>query len=153
MPVRVSRLKSLNTSWYTSLHASGRWAATYDIWFDRTGRISGQNDGAELMLWINTRGFGHVSRALIVNVVHTRWRLMHWVVVRGGKSWNYIQFRRVHPAAHVHRLALRPFIQLCKRLRWIGHSWWLTGVEAGFEIWRGGAGLATTRFWAGLPHR
>jgi hypothetical protein len=25
-------------------------------------------------------------------------------------------------------------------------SWWLTSVEAGFEIWRGGVGLSTTQF-------
>lgn len=152
MPVRVSRLKALNTSWYTSLHASGRWAAAYDIWFDRTRKLSGKNDGAELMLWINTRSFGDASRAPVVRIDHTRWYVLHWVV-RRGRTWNYIQFRRVRPANHVHRLALRPFIQLCKRYGWIGRSWWLTAVEAGFEIWRGGAGLATTRFWVGQPHR
>ena len=26
--------------------------------------------------------------------------------------------------------------------------WWLTSIDAGFEIWRGGTGLATLSYWA-----
>jgi len=152
LPARAGRLQKLSTSWYTTLHASGRWAAAYDIWFDRKNQITGQNNGAELMIWLNTRGFP-ADRAPIVRVDHTRWRVQRWVVIRGGKRWNYIQFRRVHPTNHVHRLGLVPFIRVCQRYGWIRPSWWLTSVEAGFEIWRGGAGLATTRFWTGQPHR
>lgn len=154
MPVRVSRLDWLTTSWYTSLHASGRWAATYDIWFNRTDRVSGQDNGAELMIWLNARSFPATNRAPVVWIDHTRWRVQRWVTDGpNGKKWNYIQFRRLRPVTHVRRLKLVPFIRFSRRFGWIRRSWWLTGVEAGFEIWRGGAGLATTLFWAGKPRR
>jgi hypothetical protein len=153
LPARAGRLQKLSTSWYTKLHASGRWAAAYDIWFSRERRISGQDNGAELMIWLSTRGFPAANRAPVVWVDHTRWHVQRWVVSRSGRRWNYIQFRRVRATNHVHRLGLVPFIRLSQRYGWIRPSWWLTSVEAGFEIWRGGAGLATTRFWAGKPHK
>ena len=31
---------------------------------------------------------------------------------------------------------------------WVKPSWWLLNIEAGFELWHGGTGLATDWFWA-----
>jgi cellulose 1,4-beta-cellobiosidase len=34
---------------------------------------------------------------------------------------------------------------------WIQKSWYLIDVEAGFELWQGGAGLATNSFAVNVP--
>jgi hypothetical protein len=39
-----------------------------------------------------------------------------------------------------------PFIQFAIHVGMIKTSWWLTSVHAGYELWSGGRGLATTWF-------
>jgi Glycosyl hydrolase family 12 len=151
MPLRVSRLRGISTTWYTSLRAAGRWAAAYDIWFARRPVTTGQDDGAELMIWTATRHFPLTRHAAVVVVDGARWRLLHWVVVRGGTRWNYIQFRRLPATSQVRKLQLVSFFEIALKHHWIKRSWWLTSVEAGFEIWRGGVGLATRQFWVSAP--
>ncbi len=145
LPVQVDRIKSVVTTWHTKMKAKGIWSAGYDIWFDRRPCTSGQSGGAELMIWLNARGFDPGSWP-VVRVDHTRWYLEHWVTSGHGKHWNYIQFRRVHGTAKVTRLRVAPFITVARQHGLISKKWWLTTVMAGFEIWRGGVGLSTTRF-------
>jgi hypothetical protein len=145
MPVRNSKIKSLVTTWHIKAKAKGTWGAGYDIWFDRRPVTSGQSSAAELMIWLNSRGFG-ANTWPVVTVDHQKWHLEHWVTHGHGKRWNYIQFRRVHSTAKVTRLNVKGFIAAAERRGLIERSWWLTSVEAGFEIWRGGTGLSTTQF-------
>jgi hypothetical protein len=150
LPRRVDRVRSLVTSWSTVQRPAGHWSAGYDIWFNHTRTTTGQNNGAELMIWLNSRGIA-ASHWPLVTVDHVRWRLAHWVAGgRSGQSWNYIQFRRVRPATAVRHLNVRPFIWAAEHAGLINQHWWLTSVEAGFEIWKGGIGLGTKSFWARL---
>lgn len=145
LPRRAGRLRSLVTSWSTRLRAGGQWSAGYDLWFDRTPHTSGQSHGAELMIWLSSRGFGP-DLWPVVDVDHRRWHLAHWIASHQGARWAYLQFRLVRPAASVRDLDVRPFILKAERAGLIRPSWWLVSVEAGFEIWRGGVGLRTTGF-------
>jgi hypothetical protein len=150
LPRRVDRVRSLVTSWSTVQRRAGRWSAGYDIWFNRKRTITGQNNGAEVMIWLNSHGLSP-SQWPIITVDHVRWRLAHWVAGgRTGRTWNYIQFRRVRPTKAVRRLDVRPFIWAAEHAGLINRRWWLTSVEAGFEIWQGGVGLGTKSFWARL---
>ena len=146
LPARVSRLRSLTTSWSTTERATGTWAVGYDIWFDRVRRITGQSRGAELMIWLDSRGTASAGRWPVVVVRHVRYRMAHWRTGDRGKSWTYIQFRRATPTSRVARLDVRAFVRVAERDGLIRPRWWLTSVEAGFEIWRGGVGLRTTGF-------
>jgi hypothetical protein len=147
LPRQVDRLRSLVTTWHTVQNAPGQWSVGYDIWFNRTHRVSGQDDGAELMIWLNSKGFSP-NRWPVVMVDHIAWHLAHWVTGPAGRRWNYVQFRRVHATTHVERLNVQPFIRMAERYGFVRRTWWMTSVEAGFEIWHGGAGLGTTSFWA-----
>jgi len=147
LPRKVDRLHSLVTTWYTTQRARGQWSAGYDIWFNRKRSVTGQDDGAELMIWLNSKGFPP-NKWPVVMVDHIRWHLAHWVTGSAGKRWNYVQFRRVHASTHVQHLNVKPFIAIAERHGLIRPAWWITSVEAGFEIWRGGIGLGTRLFWA-----
>ena len=142
---RPAKKLSLVTSWKLRERARGVWAASYDIWFDRERHIGGQARGAEIMIWLSSRGFG-VNRWPVVRVHHVRYHLAHWVTRHNGKRWNYIQFNRVRSTALVRNLSVRPLIKLAERRGLISRRWWLTSVEAGFEIWKGGVGLKTKSF-------
>jgi hypothetical protein len=49
-------------------------------------------------------------------------------------------------ATSVSHLDLRALVADAVSRGYIGDSWYLIGVEAGFELWRGGAVLATNSF-------
>ena len=145
LPLQVGRLGALVTSWSTRQTRRGVWDAAYDIWFARHRCVSGQDGGAEMMIWLNSHGL-RTGRGRVVTVDHRRWHLLRWRTGLGGKHWNYLQFSLVGGGFAVRRLSIGPFIALARRHRLIRPGWWLTSVEAGFEIWRGGTGLRTTGF-------
>ena len=145
LPLPVSRLGALVTSWSTRQTRRGVWDAAYDIWFARHRSVSGQDAGAEVMIWLNSHGL-RTGRGRVVRIDHRRWHLVHWRTGLGGRHWNYLRFALVGGGTSIRRLSIGPFIALARRYRLIRPGWWLTSVEAGFEIWRGGAGLRTTGF-------
>jgi hypothetical protein len=148
LPARAPALRRPEVTWRTSDHAGGRWNAAFDLWFAKRNIKTGQAQGAELMIWLNTRNLPPDSTR-IVWVDGVRWYLAHWVAThRGGASWNYIQFRRVHPVRGVKNLRLNPFIHHAERYRLVSRRWWLLNIEAGFEIQHGGKGLSGHQFWA-----
>jgi Glycosyl hydrolase family 12 len=148
LPKRVSALRDPETGWDTSERADGIWNASYDLWFDRRPIITGQATGAEVMIWLNSQGTESAAGWPVVRLDGTRWSLLTWMTQWQHTRWRYISFRRVDRAWHVSRLRLRPFISLAERRGWISERWYLLNIEAGFEIWRGGTGLATRGFWA-----
>jgi len=149
LPRRLNRLRHPVTSWYTAGHPPGRWDAAYDIWFARRRHTSGQDRGAEIMLWLRTGGLGRPTAAHSLLIDRRRWQLEHWITTNPntGDRWPLIIFRMVHPRRYVKHLALMPFFRRVEALGLLHRSWWLTAVEAGFEVWRGGTGLRTTSFW------
>jgi hypothetical protein len=148
LPARAPALGSPKATWHISDRATGRWNAAFDLWFAKRDIKTGQAQGAELMIWLNTRNLP-LDSTRIVWADGVRWYLAHWVA-RGqhGTSWNYIQFRRVHPVRGVSNLRLYPFIHHAERFGLVSRRWWLLNIEAGFEIQHGGKHLSGRRFWA-----
>jgi len=154
IPIKVSAISPLVTTWHTRENAPGTWNAAYDIWFGKKRMTTGQATGAELMIWLNHHGRCCALQhgAPKVWIAGRPFRLSHWIARRqNGVSWHYIQFRMIHKTWHVDHLRLRPFIRRCVRLGLIRPWWWMENVEAGFELWSGGQGLATTRFGVSKP--
>jgi glycosyl hydrolase family 12 len=148
LPEQVSALQQPVATWYTTQVANGKWDAAFDTWFGTQPMTTGQADGAELMIWLRARHIKVPPRTPVVRIEHIRWYLLHWRACHGGTCWNYVQFRRVWPVLRVHHLHLLPFIHRAETRGWIQPAWWLENIEAGFELWQGGAGLATDWFWA-----
>jgi hypothetical protein len=147
LPRRLNRLSETVTSWYTRGHPGGQWDVAYDIWFARKRHTSGQDRGAEIMLWLRSKGLGRpAAHGMLIG--RRRWQLEHWLTrnPNTGASWPLIIFRMVHPHGFVRHLDLMPFFHRAEALGLLDRKWWLTAVEAGFEVWRGGAGLRTTSF-------
>lgn len=148
LPARLATVGRAWTSWATRQRAGGSWDATYDIWFGRSPITTGQATGGELMIWLGSRHRPPPDRhARIVWAGHARWYLHSWRTHHAGYSWRLIEFRRVRPVWRA-ALSLGPFIRIIEKRGWVRPSSWLLSIEAGFEIWRGGTGLATTAFSA-----
>jgi hypothetical protein len=147
LPRHVYNTTDPEVTWHTSENAGGMWNAALDIWFGRHKLISGQAKGAELMIWINTRKFPVPAGAPEFTIDRTKWWFHHWRACNSHGCWNYTQFRRVDTTWDLDRLRLAPFFQLLENAHLLDSRWYLWNVSAGFEIWRGGRNLSTTRFW------
>jgi len=147
LPRRVGRLAHATSSWTWRGQPAGYWNASYDLWFDRRDQITTQDDGAELMIWLRTMpGY---DGGQTVWVRGAGWmRFMHWTACHDGTCWHYIQFRYPSTVHSVRDLRLWPFITYAIHHHLIRWGWWLTSVHAGYELWSGGKGLATTWFTA-----
>jgi Glycosyl hydrolase family 12/Cellulose binding domain len=151
LPVPVSRLLSpgtVTTTWATAQPRAGAYDVAYDIWFNQAPSTSGQPDGAELMIWLNHNGpvqpFGsRVGTAVIGGRSYDVWF--------GKQAWNTISYSMVTGTTSVRDLDIGQFAADALRRGYIQKSWYLIDVEAGFELWQGGAGLATDSFAVNVP--
>jgi Glycosyl hydrolase family 12 len=163
LPLRVSSAMRARATWSIRARAGGLWNAAYDLWLMRSRHISGQAHGAEIMIWLRTSYVTPPGWRPVVRIDGTRWYFQTWracvrpaigtVVPATGQPsgcWRYVQFRRVVPTDYVRNLPLGPFFAFAERHRLASPRWWFTSIEAGFEIWRGGLGLATLRFRASI---
>jgi chitodextrinase len=144
LPIQMSNLGSAVSSWSTTQPSSGAYDVAYDIWFNSTPTTSGQPDGTEVMIWINSRGgvqpFG--SQTGTTNVDG-----MNWNVWTGQQtSWKIISYVLNPGSTSVSNLDLKALFQDAVSRGSINPSNYLIDVEAGFEIWQGGQGLGTNSF-------
>jgi cellulose 1,4-beta-cellobiosidase len=147
-PIQVSSLQSgqVTTSWSTTQPGGGNaYDVAYDIWFNQTATTSGQPNCTEIMVWLNHDGsvqpFGSTV-ATGVNVSGTSYNI--W---EGGQStWDTVTYDMTSAATSVSNLDLYPIAQDAVSRGYLSASCYLIDVEAGFELWQGGAGLATNSF-------
>jgi Glycosyl hydrolase family 12 len=151
LPIRVSDIHrgTVITSWSTTQPGgSNVYNVAYDIWFNQTPTTAGQPDGAELMIWLNHHGPVRPAGSPVASDVaigghgYDVW-LRQW-------RWNTITYTMTTGATSVSHLDLHALVADAVSRGYIGRSWYLIGVEAGFELWRGGAGLATNSFSANV---
>lgn len=149
MPVRVSELNSLISSWTFTPVNSGRWSAAYDLWFSPiTDSSPGYPGGTELMLWLDRRGVVPDGAPVAsVTIGGIDWEI--WFE-KGKREWAYVVYVSSKPIYCVEDFNLLAFVVDCVRRGWLQEKWYLHAVEAGFELWEGGAGLASRNFSVSL---
>jgi hypothetical protein len=146
-PVQVSDIHAgtVTTSWSTSQPGgSNAYDVAYDVWFNQAPTTSGQPDGTELMIWLNHNGpvqpFGSqvASNVGIGGGSYNVWF--------GKQAWNVVSYTMTSGTTSVSNLDLKALVADAVSRGYISSSWYLIDVEAGFELWQGGAGLATNSF-------
>jgi cellulose 1,4-beta-cellobiosidase len=145
LPRRVSRLANPVTTWHIATRSAGLWNAGYDIWFSHVEHRAGQDTGAEVMIWLNSTFARPAQHARVLWIGRFRYYFEHWITSSRltGARWPLIIFRRFQPTDQVNRLPLLPFFRRAERAGLIRSTYWLASIDAGFEIWHGGRGLAT----------
>ncbi|MEV1334025.1 cellulose binding domain-containing protein [Micromonospora costi] len=146
LPVQVSRISSATSS-ITYRYVSGAtYNASYDIWLDPSPRTDGVNQ-MEIMIWLNRQGpiqpiGSPVGTAALAGRT--------WEVWRGSNgSNNVISYVAPSPITSLSFSALDVIADVRNRGA-ITDSWYLTSIQAGFEPWQGGVGLAVTSFSAAV---
>ena len=133
--------------------SSSVYDVAYDIWINHRPRTSGAPDGTEIMVWLSHRG---QVRPAGKEVAAGAWIGGHsydvWYNPGGGPA-DSVSYEMVDPRARVTDLDLGMLVNDAEQRGYTSPFWYLISVEAGFEIWRGGAGLVTTDFSVSLMAR
>ena len=145
LPLRVSdsRFSTIQTSVRMTYPGSaGIYDAAYDVWFDPTARTDGQNTGAELMVWLNHTGSVQPvgARVATVNLAGGTWDV--WF---GNIGWNVVSYVRTSATGSI-SFAVSSFYNDMLSRGYARNTWYITSVQAGFEPWVGGTGLAVNDF-------
>src|SRR5659263_150479 len=130
--------KTISTSASMSYPSTGTWDAAYDIWFNKSQptTTTGQNDGAEVMVWLNHRGTiqpigSKVGTASIAGAT--------WDVWEGNIGWNVVSYVRQSSTSSMDFNVSSFWSDVVSR-GYGSNSWYLTSIQAGFEPWESGVG-------------
>jgi hypothetical protein len=147
-PIEVSDLTAgkVTTSWSTTQPGgSSAYDVAYDIWFNQTPTTTGQPDCTEMMVWLNHNGsvqpFGSEVASNVSLGGHT-----YNVWYGTQSSWDTVTYDMTSGTTSVSNLDVGTLAQDMLSRGYTSSSCYLIDVEAGFELWQGGAGLETNSF-------
>ena len=147
-PIQESALASdpVTTSWSTTQPGgSNDYDVAYDIWFNQTPTTTGQPNGTELMIWLNHNGPVQPFGSEVATNVSIGGRTYNvWEGSQGG--FDTVSYTMTTGTTSVSNLNIGQLANDAVSRGYTQASWYLIDVEAGFELWQGGAGLATNSF-------
>lgn len=142
LPAQLSSISSAPTSISYTFASNAVFDAAYDIWLDPTPRTDGVNK-TEIMVWFNHVGPVQPvgSKVGTANVGGRSWDV--WTGNNGGND--VISF--VAPSAiDSWSFDVKAFANEAISRGLAQNNWYLTSVQAGFEPWQNGVGLAVNSF-------
>ncbi len=144
LPMPLTDLKCVTTSWSFTPERTGSWDAAYDIWFSRgLSTAQGFSGGAEMMLWLDYMGnvppAGHKVGPVTIDG-------MGWTLWEGNIGWNYIAYLADKTMDSVSALDVTAFIKDSLSRNYLDPEWYLAAVEAGNELRTGGAPFTSHSF-------
>ncbi|MCZ7420649.1 MULTISPECIES: cellulose binding domain-containing protein [unclassified Micromonospora] len=146
LPIQVSQISSATSSINYRYVSNGIYNASYDIWLDPSPKRDGVNQ-MEIMIWFNRQGPIQPIGSPVGNAnIDGR----SWEVWRGSNGSNNVISYVAPSAISSANLNLLAFINDTRNRGAITNSWYLTSIQAGFEPWQGGVGLAVTNFSAAV---
>jgi hypothetical protein len=151
-PAQINSLSYARSSWSVAVFRArpdSAYDAAYDLWVNRGRQVaaSGQPDGAEVMIWLTEQAVPLPGPGTpTVKVDGSDYYRIELARREHGVSWPLTIYRRVTPVTSVRDLSLLGFVADAAAQHRLSMSWYLESVEAGFEIWRGGAGLDSKSF-------
>jgi hypothetical protein len=145
LPMQVSRIRSATSS-INYRYTGGTYDAAYDIWLDPTPKTNGVNQ-MEIMIWFNRQGSIQPIGSVVGN---TSIGGRSWQVWRGNNGGNNVISYVAPSAVTSWSFSVLDFINDVRARGAITTSWYLTSIQAGFEPWNGGVGLAVDNFSASV---
>ncbi|MFE2266060.1 GH12 family glycosyl hydrolase domain-containing protein [Streptomyces griseosporeus] len=142
LPLQLSSISSAPTSISYGYVSNAVYDAAYDIWLDPTPRKDGVNR-TEIMVWFNKVGsIQPVGSQVGTATVAGR----QWQVWSGNNGSNDVLSFVAPSAISSWNFDVMDFVRQAISRGLAQSSWYLTSVQAGFEPWQNGAGLAVNSF-------
>ncbi|MEV1155580.1 cellulose binding domain-containing protein [Micromonospora chokoriensis] len=146
LPIQVSQISSATSSISYRYVSGATYNASYDIWLDPSPKRDGVNQ-MEIMIWLNRQGPIQPIGS-VVGTTNLAGRT--WEVWRGSNGSNNVISYVASSAISSLNFSVLDFINDTRNRGAITNSWYLTSIQAGFEPWQGGVGLAVTSFSANV---
>lgn len=149
LPVNVGAMVStpnkVTTTYNTTVISSGAWDDSYDIWFNPNTSTNNNSTGLEMMIWLDHMGGVQPAGKVVARGVTIGGH--SYDVWHGGNSpGGTVSYVLTSPATSLTNLDLGPLAADAVNRGYLQNSWSLIDVEAGFEPWQGGVGLAANSF-------
>jgi hypothetical protein len=142
LPVQVKNISSAPSSISYNYVSGAIFDASYDIWLDPTPKKDGVNQ-MEIMIWLNRQGSIQPIGSPVGN---TTLAGRTWEVWRGSNGSNNVISYVAPSAIPSMSFDVLDFINDTKNRGAVTSDWYLTSIQAGFEPWQGGVGLAVNSF-------
>ncbi|MFI6930748.1 cellulose binding domain-containing protein [Streptomyces sp. NPDC050287] len=142
LPARLSGISSAPTGISYSYVNDAVYDAAYDIWLDPTARTDGVNR-TEIMIWFNKVGPVQPvgSQGGTTTVAGRQWQA--W---SGNNGSNDVLTFVAPSAISSWSFDVMDFVRQAVSRGLAQNDWYLTSIQAGFEPWQNGTGLAVTAF-------
>ncbi len=142
LPKQISQIGSAPSSVSYTYVSNAVFDAAYDIWLDPQPKKDGVNQ-TEIMIWLNHVGpvqpVGSQTGSASVGG-------QNWAVWTGNNGGNDVVSYVASSPMSSYSFDVKEFIRNVISLGKAQDSWYLTSVQAGFEPWENGAGLAVNSF-------
>lgn len=126
------------TSLGVDMHGDGN--AAYDIWFNQTDAHPVQDNGTEIMIWMRHPGVDE-DGSVPVSIEGISFRIMYWTATNSaGITWHYAAYIMDNQRSNLRDFWLNDVFRDAISRGWLKPTWYLTGVDAGFELTSGGTG-------------
>ena len=148
-PVQMSDLKSCNSNWTMTVPTNGeKYDSAYDIWLD-TQSNPNYKPQYEVMVWLNYQGpayngtdFSPIGTKVGSNITVAG---NVWNIWEGNNGTNNVYtFRRTTNTSSVSNLDIKALLVYAQNQGFIQFSYYLLGIQAGWEIVAGGAFTTTS---------
>ncbi|MDR6975063.1 hypothetical protein J2X68_001747 [Streptomyces sp. 3330] len=142
LPAQLRGISSAPTGISFGYVGNAVYDAAYDIWLDPTPRTDGVNR-TEIMIWFNKVGpvqpvGSQVGSATVAG--------RDWQVWSGNNGSNDVLSFVAPSSIAAWNFDVMDFVRQAVARGLAQDSWYLTSVQAGFEPWSNGAGLAVNSF-------
>ncbi|MFF9060941.1 cellulose binding domain-containing protein [Streptomyces sp. NPDC014882] len=142
LPARLNGIAAAPSSISYGYVDGAVYNASYDIWLDPTPRTDGVNK-TEIMIWLNKVGpIQPIGAQVGTATVGGR----SWQVWTGSNGTNDVISFVAPSAISGWSFDVMDFARETVRRGMAQDTWYLTSVQAGFEPWQNGAGLAVNSF-------
>ncbi|MFI2614801.1 endo-1,4-beta-glucanase [Streptomyces sp. NPDC018584] len=144
LPLRVGDRKAVPTSWdFKVSDRPGTMNVAYDLWLHAKNNADWQDRPTdEVMIWLNKQG-GAGPLGQKVGTVSLGGAM--WEMYEGDIGWKVHSFVRVGNTTSAD-LNLDDFLQALVRRGLLGKDKYLSGVEAGTEVFKGRGRVDTTAY-------
>ncbi len=148
LPVQLSAMGDPTTNWSTTAAPLGKYDTAYDLAYSISATSRSWTGGAEVMVWLNSSGNPYPAGQVVASGVSIGGASYNVRVgiTSGLTSHTIVTFVRVASTTSVTGLDLGAISRAAATYGNFPTSLYLYSVQAGFEIWQGGAGLGTTSF-------
>lgn len=144
-PVQMSHLSSFRSNWTMTVPSNGeKYNSSYDIWLDVSNNPA-YKAKKEVMIWLNYKGPAYNGSDFAPvggTPIHTNISIAGstWNIYEGNNGTNDVYtFRRTTNTSSVSNLDIKAFLTYAQNDGFFSSSYYLLGVQAGWEIVAGGA--------------